>query len=75
MIACMPGQEKSAKISLRSKVFKFIRAFPRWGMMLQLKKYVDLIEKAGNIYEEYPQQPGDLEEWRRRRNKKLHQNF
>jgi flavin-dependent dehydrogenase len=68
-------QEKSAKISLRSKVFKFIRAFPRWGMMLQVKKYIDLIEKAGNIYEEYPHQPSDLEKWRLRRNKKLHQNF
>ncbi|MHA2249988.1 MAG: NAD(P)/FAD-dependent oxidoreductase [Candidatus Kariarchaeaceae archaeon] len=68
-------QEKNLVISMKSKIWKFLKAFPRWNLMLTIKKYVELIEKADKIYEQYPEKPHLLNDWRKERNKILEIEF
>jgi flavin-dependent dehydrogenase len=43
------------------KLKKFFMAFPKWGLMLKLKSRIDRIERAGEIYKQYPSVPEGLD--------------
>ncbi|MCE7735194.1 MAG: NAD(P)/FAD-dependent oxidoreductase [Candidatus Heimdallarchaeota archaeon] len=64
-------QEKDTEIPNSVLFKKFLKAFPRWPMMRKLWKYMTLIDKAEEIYEEFPHKPEDLKVWRTKRNKVL----
>ncbi len=68
-------QDKETNLTLKYKIWKFLKAFPRWDLMLIVRKYVNLIEKAGDIYQDYPENPSDLNDWRDKRNSLLEVNF
>ncbi|MHA2098576.1 MAG: NAD(P)/FAD-dependent oxidoreductase [Candidatus Kariarchaeaceae archaeon] len=68
-------QEKDAEIPNSELFKKFLKAFPRWGMMVKLWKYMTLIEKAEEVYEKYPEASPGLQKWRNMRNNTLKMNY
>lgn len=68
-------QEKDTEIPNSLLFKKFLKAFPRWPMMFKLWRYMILIDKTEEVYEEYPADPRELDNWRRKRNKVLKMSF
>lgn len=68
-------QNPDAEFSLWFKIKKLLKMFPRWDLVLTIKKHMDLIELTKDVYELYPADPSKLDEWREFRNRKLKINF
>ncbi len=56
-------QTREFVLPFRKKVQKILQAFPKWGMMWNLKKAIEKVELADHIYKSYPNSPEGLSEW------------
>jgi geranylgeranyl reductase family protein len=67
--------QNKAPVTLGMKIRIFLRSFPKWGLMFRLRKVLDAIEKIDVTYQNYPDDPSDLEIWRKERNRVLGYDF
>lgn len=68
-------QEGDNELTMREMIGMVFRSFPKWNIMWMIRSYWKRIEKAEEVFEEYPKSPEDLDVWREFRNKALKIQF
>ncbi len=63
------------KLSVFEQLKRVFRVFPKWGSILSLQRMIKSIDVVKQIYSQYPENPNELEKWRKLRNEKLNWNF
>jgi len=66
-------EEKEVGLAMKLKIF--LKSFPKWGLMLRLSRKLTQIEKTREIYQSYPDNPKDLDSWRKQRNEIMGYTF
>lgn len=56
-------------ISLKVILSKIVKAFPRFNLLIKIRKLLLEVDKITEVYETYPKDPKYLTEWRRLRDK------
>jgi len=62
-------------ISFMSMVWKVVKAFPKFVLLLTLKRMVDDVKAIGAYYETYPSDPTKLSKWIEGRNSMLNEDL
>ncbi len=63
------------EFTLARKIRKVLQAFPRFDYMLKLKKTIQKVEYADQLYKSYPETPDGLQKWMDIRKKTLTDDY